>query len=88
MVNHSSDGWSNYSLFYSFGPEIFEQEFKPITYKFKFDSSMSIMQSKQQTEKLLDLAKANVVRKKGDTTVKNQNTRIPLKKNIIRNRKF
>lgn len=49
---------------------------------------MSIMQSKQQTEKLLDLAKANVVRKKGDTTVKNQNTRIPLKKNIIRNRKF
>ena len=41
---------------------------------------MSIMQWKQQTEKLLDLVKANVVQKKGDTILKNQNTRIPLKK--------
>lgn len=40
---------------------------------------MSIMQSKQQTEKLLDLGKANVVQKKGGT-LKNQNTGIPLKK--------
>ena len=79
MDNHSSHCWSNSSVFYSFGPESFEQEFKPISYKPKFDSSMSIMQSKQQTEKLLDLGKANVVQKKGGT-LKNQNTGIPLKK--------
>ena len=40
---------------------------------------MSIMQSKQQTEKLLDLGKANAVQNKGDT-LKNQNTGIPLEK--------
>lgn len=77
--NHSSHCWSNSSVFYSFGPESFEQEFKPKSYKPKFDTSMSIMQSKQQTEKLLDLGKANAVQNKGDT-LKNQNTGIPLGK--------
>lgn len=49
---------------------------------------MSIMQSKQQTEKLLDLGKANAVQNKGDTLKNPEYRDSSGKKNIVRNKKF